>query len=330
MKHLFSLMIIWIFMLTFNFVFCETIFDAAKDGDSEFISEYVKNGGNINIFHVNEYGLKDKTPLMFAAEAGNEKSINLLLSKGADVNAHTPYPILKKTSYYIAALNYAAISGKDDCLRILIKSGTDLKMFGELAMREAAANKHADSVRILKEAGAIFSDTNTILIIGEYDSESLQILMNNGFNCTNSSGILIYAAGRSDIELIKVLIKGGVDLKKFEADALCAAVDNMPFRGGLTDIGSMSVGTNKNGQFVTNSVKMHVADPLINDRRSDPEWDATVTMKDNTNAECLRILIEAGADVNSKRKDGKTPLKIARSWGFQHCATLLMNAGATN
>ena len=43
----------------------------------------------------------------------------------------------------------------------------------------------------------------------------------------------------------------------------------------------------------------------------------------------VKILVEAGADVNAKRKDGKTALRWATEEGHRGVAKILRNAGAS-
>jgi cytohesin len=50
----------------------------------------------------------------------------------------------------------------------------------------------------------------------------------------------------------------------------------------------------------------------------------------NGHTECVRLLLEAGADKNSKMNDGKTPLHLASHNGHPECVRLLLEAGADN
>jgi ankyrin repeat protein len=46
-------------------------------------------------------------------------------------------------------------------------------------------------------------------------------------------------------------------------------------------------------------------------------------------AECVRLLVEAGADPNARDKEGFTPLHMAAGYGRAECATLLLEHGET-
>ena len=50
----------------------------------------------------------------------------------------------------------------------------------------------------------------------------------------------------------------------------------------------------------------------------------------NGHAECMKLLIAAGADVNKADKDGETPLYKAEESGHTECAELLRAAGDTS
>ncbi|MBR5888317.1 MAG: ankyrin repeat domain-containing protein, partial [Akkermansia sp.] len=45
--------------------------------------------------------------------------------------------------------------------------------------------------------------------------------------------------------------------------------------------------------------------------------------------ECVKLLIDAGADVNRANNEGRTPLSIAEKNGHTECAELLRAAGGT-
>ena len=44
--------------------------------------------------------------------------------------------------------------------------------------------------------------------------------------------------------------------------------------------------------------------------------------------ECVRVLIQAGADVNKRDSYNRTPLMLAAKYGFHKCVKLLLKAGA--
>jgi hypothetical protein len=90
-----------------------------------------------------------KTPLHAAAENGHAEMIQLLLSKGADVNART-------ASGY-TPLHLAAKNGHGLCARILLDAGANVNAQsdnGETPLYLAAGNGHGEMVQLLVARGA--------------------------------------------------------------------------------------------------------------------------------------------------------------------------------
>jgi ankyrin repeat protein len=87
--------------------------------------------------------------LCFAARAGDVKTIELLLSRGEDVNRAIPA--------YGTPLMQAAFCDHGDVMRLLLKHGAKTEIrneFENTALWHAAIANHADAVEILLAAGA--------------------------------------------------------------------------------------------------------------------------------------------------------------------------------
>ena len=99
---------------------------------------------------VDVQGMLGNTPLLIAAEAGDEVMVSLLIEFGADVNAtdvadNTP-------------LMHAAWEGHAGLVRLLAAAGADLELVnredGDTALTQAAYRDHPDVIDALIEAGA--------------------------------------------------------------------------------------------------------------------------------------------------------------------------------
>lgn len=115
---------------------------AIYDMDFELIKLLVDSGANPN----SKNGLReDLTPLMFAASAGNNRIVKLLLKAGADLE------ILGKDNR--TALVLAAYYGKLETVKILVNFGADITSSGAGLTGAAAAqeNGHQEIVAYLKK-----------------------------------------------------------------------------------------------------------------------------------------------------------------------------------
>ena len=91
-----------------------SIHDAARDGNIALVSRELSRGADVNA--------KDRdgaTPLPWAAWAGHKQVVELLIAKGADVNA-------KVDRHGMTPLHYAASRGHKEIAELLIANGADV------------------------------------------------------------------------------------------------------------------------------------------------------------------------------------------------------------
>jgi ankyrin repeat protein len=91
-----------------------------------------------------------RTALMWASSRGHYSVVELLLAKGANVNA--------QDGYYGTALQAASRNGHKEIVQILLKNGADVNALGgiyETARQAASENGHEKIVQILLERGAV-------------------------------------------------------------------------------------------------------------------------------------------------------------------------------
>jgi uncharacterized protein len=122
-----------------------TIHTAARDGNTEAIQEFLKQGVDVNAR--NDYG---STPLMEAISGHRPATARALIEAGADVNA---------TRYQFTPLIFAVIARDVDTIKLLLGKGADPKAFNNSAVRFAVigAKDNPPKVgiaRLLVEAGA--------------------------------------------------------------------------------------------------------------------------------------------------------------------------------
>lgn len=138
---------------------------ASLNGHVECVRLLIENGAEVNVKSRSNwrfvfaghtefaYGIQyrsGRTALMNAALRGHADIAQILLAKGADVNA--------KTSSGWTALMAAAAMGHGDVVRILCEKGADVKTrdkdYGVTALRLATDKGHDNIVEILKHAAA--------------------------------------------------------------------------------------------------------------------------------------------------------------------------------
>ena len=94
-----------------KFVTNDNLNQAALAGDRARCEALLRKGADVN-----GAGMHDMKPIMSGARGGNLETVRYLVSKGADVNAHTDSG---------SALMWAVDSGNEDLVRYLLVSGAD-------------------------------------------------------------------------------------------------------------------------------------------------------------------------------------------------------------
>jgi hypothetical protein len=121
------------------------IFDAAVNGNTEFVISYIKSGGDANA--VKSDGV---TPLMLAAYFGRTDVMKLLIDAGADVN-------LKDNISSETALMMASSRGRVEAVRLLIGARANVNARnrdGRTALMYANGKGYSDIAKLLISAGA--------------------------------------------------------------------------------------------------------------------------------------------------------------------------------
>lgn len=157
----------------------------AEIGNDRFVEALLNKGANVDA--ANESSLP---PLLYAVQGGHAGTVRLLLSWGASING--------TDSGQRTAVMHAASSGKVEVLNILLEHGADIAAEdkqGRSAVMHAVSEGHADALKVLLEHGASA----------------------RGRDVSGKTPVM-YAASNVDCNILDLLLKYGVDLRGVDID----------------------------------------------------------------------------------------------------------------
>jgi ankyrin repeat protein len=284
---------------------------AAEKGFESVVALLLDNG------NVNAKGRNGLTPLYYAVMGGHNEVVELLVHKGADVNA-------KDNKIGWTPLHCAAGNGQEPVVKLLLDNNADVNAkdnkIGWTPLHFAAMKRHEAVVKLLVEKGA------------ELESED-----NKGWTP------LRFAAENGDEAVVKLLVDKGAELESKDGEIgwtplHCAAMDEQQgVVGLLVDKGADINAKDKDdgtplhwaaGEGQQGVVKLLVdkgADVNVGDRddRTPLYWAAEKGQQG-----VVKLLVDKGADVNVGDRDDRTPLYWAAGEGHEGVVKLLVDKGA--
>jgi ankyrin repeat protein len=223
-----------------------------------------------------DQGILDKT-LLDAIRDGASAQVQHLLQRGANANA--------RDEAGDTALMRAALYADVEMMRILVESGADVRVFGRDGTAPLLRTTHdLDKMRFLLDRGAPVDDFAMVAVASVPSSRSaLELLLAHGGNgraAVPAYTALMAAAGNGDLDAVRCLLDHGANVKAKTPTGFTAL------------IGAALSG----------------------------------------NAKVVALLLERGADPNAvcelERGILQTPAGVAASMGHANCLRLLMAAGA--
>ena len=341
---------------------------AARTGDPNVVKALVANGAAVN---AREQWLGE-TALMLAAAENHADAARILIAAGADVNARSAPTNLPDLQWVPAGMSttvfpkgswtplmFAAQQGALDAARVLADAGANLNLVdldGTTALVFSILNAHYDVAALLVEKGAdpnigdtagmaaLYTavDMSTIPFMhnrpppppnGKLDViELIEILLAHGANPNqqlkaptiqrhhdpgdrslgDGSTPLMRAAKVPDIPVMHLLLAHGADPKVTQRNGTNALL----FAAGLGRGGSVGYGRAKSGtvEEAIEAVRLLLDAGLdVNGSSADgttPLHASVATVSDVR--PLVQFLVERGADPNVKNKRGQTPLDAAR------------------
>ena len=271
----------------------KALFAAIESDNAAMVRLLVEAGADVNAAE----GFGGNTPLHEAVEGGNAEIVQILVDAGADIEAEG---FMGQTP-----LSLAAEEGASEIMQILLGQGADngtpegedkqSPAIGSEALFTAIKKGDVETVRLLVEAGA---DVNAA----------------EGFGGNTP---LHEAVEGGNAEIVQILVDAGADI---EAEGF---MDQTPLslaaEEGVTEIMQILLGQGADNGTQEGEDKQA---PAIGS-------EALFNVIEKGDVETVRLLVEAGADVNAAEGfGGNTPLHEAVEEGNAEIVQILVDAGA--
>ena len=283
---------------------------ASQLGHREVVGMLIEHGANVTA--QNACG---ETPLH---HAGHVKVVDLLIERGADPTAQTPDGD--------TPLHLAFKWGKLDPVGMLIERGADLTVQnkdGDTPLHLASQDGHMEEARMLIERGADVTtrnkdgDTPLHLASQEGVKEVAGLLIERGADVTAQN-----KDGKTPLHRVSTRRTRPHWQDWDEQDDT------------LTESWDMSTGSQ---EYLDDMSQEDSDDDMSTGSQEDSDDDMSSGLQDDSDdmsspqehAELARMLLEHGADVTVRDKDGRTPFDLASSdSGYEEVVHVLLEHGA--
>ena len=245
--------------------------------------------------------------LWTAARTGDLQAIKHYIKTGGDINA------LDKT-FQVSAMSWSALHGQTEVVQLLIENGAEVNIRsgdGTTPLHSAAFLGRTDVVKFLLDNGADVKARNN-------DGATPVDVLSVDWDTTAFIGGLVgVSTGKEEIAAMK---RGRNEVAKL-----------FGIKGTLDDAGTTPAQNLSTAAFIGNAAAMKQAlaggaDPNTKDPQSGSTLLATAALMGHT--EIVALLLEHGADINARSRDGGTALHAAAFLGRAEIVKLLLDKGA--
>lgn len=295
-----------------NPIFLTAIFRAARNGHADCLEALIKAGADINVVK------QVTTPLHLAAENGHTECVALLIRAGARLDAAP-----NRTT----ALYEATRKGHIECAKMLLDAGANPTLGSPNAMSRGLRIPELREAMIKAEAAC-----NTQAIAA-------------GLSQQEKNDRLAKAVFDGNAILVRRYLAAGADVKavlnahtRFDEDLPedCEAIYKMLMEadgGASAEYFDLEHPNTRlflaAGQGDTELVKKLMKEGAdIHATNSMNQWTALHHAAIRGRADCLTLLLKAGAKVNQPDRFGRTPLYWAAFNSHTECVKMLLKAKA--
>ena len=284
-----------------------------------------------------------RAPLSRAAANGHEAVVKLLLEKGANLES-------KDENYGRTPLSWAAANGHEAVVKMLLENGAELESKDNEdrpPLSRAAANGHEAVVKLQLEKGAELESkdkygfTPLSRAAGKGHEAVVKLLLEEGAEPESKDNDhrtpLSWATANGHEAVVKLLLEQGAELESKDNEGrtpLSRAAGSwykLKLVSKDNDVGlSLSRRTllsraAANGREVVKLLLEEGAEleSKDNDHRTPLSWASA-----NGHEAVVKLLLEQGAELESKDNEGRTPLLRAAERGHKAAVMLLIEKGA--
>ena len=299
---------------------------AAGNGHTETV-RYLVSLKDVDVNHSGDNGF---TALHWAGQGNYPEVVQLLIDAGADIETKDDEgcsPLLREGR---SPLHVSSCSGKLAVMKVLVKAGADVCVTdnqGNTCLTLAAVYGHTKTVRYLVGLNKV--DVNhkandgdsAVLSVarvtwGQTHAVVMQVLIDAGADI-EAKGVfggspLVVSCSKGNLNVAKVLIKAGAEV--FVSDNYGATCLMYAARNGHTETVRYLVSLEDMDLMIINHSGVYGFTALHCAAKNYPE--------------VVQVLIDVGADIETKDENGRSPLHKASCSGALDVVKMLVEAGA--